>query len=125
MRARVAIDGRTWFDGPSTCVLVGNMGGLFGGLKVFPDAHPEDGLLNVGVITADSAMDWARTLGATVLGDAGSSPFVETTAAAGVAVTLEEALPYELDGEARPETKHLEFHVEPAAVTVCTPDGEE
>jgi YegS/Rv2252/BmrU family lipid kinase len=125
VRARVAIDGTTWFDGPSTCVLVGNMGDLFGGLSVFPNAEPDDGLLNVGIITADSVMDWARTLGATVLGDAGSSPFVETTIAAGIDVNLDEALPYELDGEARPETKHLEFHVEPAAVTVCTPDGEE
>ena len=92
---------------------------------MFPEAHADDGLLNVGIITADSVMDWARTLGATVIGDAGSSPFVETTTAAGVDVSLEEALPYELDGEARAETKHLELHVEPAAVTVCTPDGEE
>ena len=70
-------------------------------------------------------MDWARTLGATVIGDAGSSPFVETTTAAGVKVSLHEALPYELDGEVRPETKHLDFHVQPAAVTVCAPDREE
>ena len=125
VQARVTIDGETWFEGPSTCVLVGNMGDLFGGLSVFPDAHPEDGLLNVGIITADSAMDWARTLGATLAGDAGSSPFVETTTAAGVDVSLDEALPYELDGEARPETKHLDFRVQPAAVTVCAPDDEE
>lgn len=125
VQARVTIDGTTWFEGPSTCVLIGNMGDLFGGLSVFPDAQPDDGLLNVGVITADGAVDWARTLSATVIGDAGSSPFVETTTAAGVDVILDEALPYELDGEARPETYHLEFRVEPAAVTVCTPDVEE
>lgn len=125
VQTRVVIDGTTWYAGPSTCVLVGNMGDLFGGLSVFPDAHPEDGLLNVGVITADSAMDWARTLGAAVIGDAGSSPFVETATAAGIDVSLGEALPYELDGETRPETKHLDFHVQPAAVTVCTPDDKE
>ena len=39
VQARVAIDGKTWFEGPSTCVLVGNMGDLFGGLSVFPDAR--------------------------------------------------------------------------------------
>ena len=30
VEARVTIDGRTWYEGPSTCVLVGNMGDLFG-----------------------------------------------------------------------------------------------
>jgi diacylglycerol kinase (ATP) len=125
VQASVTIDGKTWFEGPATCVLVGNMGDLFGGLSVFPDARAQDGLLNVGIITADSVMDWARTLGATVIGDAGSSPFVETTTAADVNVSLDQALPYELDGEARPETKHLDFRVQPAALRVCAPDGEE
>jgi diacylglycerol kinase (ATP) len=125
VQTRVAVDGRTWFQGPSTCVLVGNLGRLFGGLSVFPKAQADDGLLSIGVSTADSALDWARTLGATLVGDAASSPFVEMTAGGGVEVSLDEALPYELDGEARPKTKHLEFHVEPAAVCVSTPDGEE
>ena len=125
VQTRVAISGRTWFEGPSTCVLVGNMGGLFGGLSAFPDADPEDGLLDIGIVTADSAMDWARTLGATLAGDADSSPFVETTTAAAIDVSLGEAVPYELDGEARPETKHLDIHVQPAAVTVCAPDDKE
>jgi diacylglycerol kinase (ATP) len=123
--ARVTIDGRPWFEGPSTCVLVGNMGRLFGGLTAFPGADAGDGLLNVGVVTADSAVDWARTLGAALTGDAAASPFVETTTAARVEVHLDEALPYELDGEARPETRHLTFDVQPAAVTVCAPDLEE
>ncbi len=34
-------------------------------------------------------------------------------------------LPYELDGEARAKTRTLEFGVEPAAVTVCVPPGED
>jgi YegS/Rv2252/BmrU family lipid kinase len=125
VQTRVAIGGDTWFEGPTTCVLVGNMGDLFGGLSVFPDADPEDGLLNVGVVTADSATEWARTTGAAAAGRAGSSPFVEMTVATGIDVSLVEALPYEVDGEDRPETTHLEFHVEPAAVSVCTPEGEE
>jgi diacylglycerol kinase (ATP) len=125
VQARVAIGGDTWFEGPSTSVLVGNMGDLFGGLSVFPDADPEDGLLNVGVVTAESATEWARTVGAAMVGRPGSSPFVEMTVGTRVDISLVEALPYELDGEARPETDHLEFHVEPAAVSICAPEGGE
>ena len=34
-------------------------------------------------------------------------------------------LPYELDGDARPETRELRFRVEPAAIDVCVPATEE
>ena len=63
VQTRVTVDGTTWFEGPSTCVLVGNMGDVFGGISPFPDARPDDGRLDVGVVTADSVVDWARTLG--------------------------------------------------------------
>ena len=121
VQTRVEIDGAAWFDGPAACVLVGNMGDLFGGLSAFPDASADDGLLDVGVITADRAVDWVRTIGRAAIGDAASSPFVETATAAAVDVRLHEALPYELDGEPRPETRHASFRVQPAAITVCTP----
>lgn len=124
VQARVKIDGAAWFEGPATCVLVGNMGDVLGGISAFPDARPDDGRLNVGVVTADNAVDWARTLGWTLMGDPGSSPFVETVSATRIDVSLDTKLPYELDGDARPETKRLSFRVQPAAITVCVPDSE-
>jgi diacylglycerol kinase family enzyme len=111
-----------WFNGPATCVLVGNMGDVFGGLSAFPDARPDDGRLNVAVVTADSIADWARTLGRTLVKDAASSPFVEMTTAEKIEVRLDKKRPYELDGGDRPKTKQLTFRVDPAAVTVCAPE---
>jgi diacylglycerol kinase (ATP) len=122
---RVEVDGETWFDGPTTCVLAGNLGDAFGGIVAFPEARPDDGLLDVGVVTADSALDWARTLGRTIAGDPASSPFVEATEARRLLVSLDQALPYELDGEVRPETRTLRFDVQPAAITVCVPPRED
>ena len=122
---RVAIDGETWFDGPTTCVLVGNLGDVLGGIAAFPQARPDDGLLDVGVVTADGALDWARTLSRTIVGDPAASPFVEVTTARRLVVSLDEALPYELDGEDRAEIRTLEFGVEPAAITVCVPPRED
>jgi diacylglycerol kinase family enzyme len=114
-----------WFNGPATCVLVGNMGDVFGGLSAFPDARPDDGRLNVAVVTADSITDWARTLGRTLVKDAASSPFVEMTTAEKIEVRLDRKRPYELDGGDRPKTKRLTFRVKPAAVTVCVPERED
>ncbi|HEU4355899.1 MAG TPA: YegS/Rv2252/BmrU family lipid kinase [Actinomycetota bacterium] len=125
VQARVEVDGAPWFEGPATCLLVGNMGDVIGGISAFPDATPEDARLNVGVVTADGLVDWARTLGRTVVGDAASSPFVETTTAAKIDVRLDRKMPYELDGGDRPATKRLKFRVKPDAITVCVPDGQE
>ena len=50
--ARVRLDGKPWFRGKVSCVLVGNVGKLTAGLEAFPDASPDDGQLDVGVVTA-------------------------------------------------------------------------
>jgi YegS/Rv2252/BmrU family lipid kinase len=122
---RVEIDGETWFEGAATCVLAGNMGDVLGGIAAFPQAEPDDGRLDVGVITADGALDWVRTLGRTISGDPASSPFVDVTTARRLLVSLDEPLPYELDGEARQEVRSLELSVEPAAIAVCVPRQED
>lgn len=121
VQARVSIDGNVWFEGPLTCVLVGNMGNLLGGLTAFPDARPDDGLLDVGVVTAASVLAWALTIGHTMIGNPGASPFVRTTTATTIDVALEHELPYEVDGGQRSLTRHLHFSVQPAAIAVCVP----
>ena len=122
IKTRVEIDGRRWFSGKATCVLVGNLGDVIGGIAAFPEARPDDGRLNVAVVTADSLFDWARTIGKTVVGDAESSPFVRTTTACTIDVRLDKKAPYELDGGDRPKAKRLKIRVKPAAITVCVPE---
>jgi diacylglycerol kinase (ATP) len=123
--ARVKVDGRTWFKGSASCVLVGNMGDVIGGISAFPEARPDDGRLNVGVVTANGLLDWVRTFGKTAVGRTESSPFVETTTGASIDVRLEKKTPYELDGGDRPKTKRLRFRVKRAAITVCVPEKED
>jgi YegS/Rv2252/BmrU family lipid kinase len=122
VKTRIEVDGMPWFKGPSTCVLVGNMGDVFGGISAFPDARQDDGRLDVAVVTADSFLDWARTLGKTATGDPGASPFVETTTGEKIDVRLDKKAPYELDGGDRPKTKRLKIRAQPAAITVCVPE---
>jgi diacylglycerol kinase (ATP) len=124
VKMRVEVDGAAWFKGKASCLLIGNVGDVIGGISVFPDAQPDDGRLNIGVVTASGALDWVRTLGRSAIGDASASPFVETTTGRTFEIRLDKALPYELDGGARKKTKRLKGKVEPGAITVCVPQGE-
>ena len=120
----IDVDGHRWFEGEASCVLVGNVGDVFGGLSVFPDATPDDGYLDLGVVTADGAWEWARTLGRAVIGDVSASPFVKTIRGRAFEVRLADAMPYQLDGGDRKASKRLKVKVKSSAITVCVPEGE-
>ncbi len=119
--AKIKIDGTRWYKGPASCILVGNVGALFGGIEVFADAHPDDGLLDVGVLTSEGAVQLVRAAARTALGSAGKSPFIRITQARKVRVKLDRKVPYELDGGDRTKVKSFKVDVEPGAITVCVP----
>jgi diacylglycerol kinase (ATP) len=98
------------------------MGTLMGGLVAFPDARPDDGMLEVGVLDAEGAMQWARILSRLATGHADRSPLVHVTRARTVDIKLDQATAYELDGGARPPKRRLRATVEPGAITVCVPE---
>jgi YegS/Rv2252/BmrU family lipid kinase len=122
VKMTVRVDGERWFKGSATCVLVGNVGRVFAGLEVFPDAVPDDGRLEIGVVTARGMLEWSRTLGRAVAGDVLDSPFVQATSGRRFSIDLRDELPYELDGGDRARTDRLRVKVKPSAVTVCVPD---
>jgi diacylglycerol kinase family enzyme len=119
--ARITVDGVKWFDDEASCVLIGNVGTITGGIRAFDDAKPDDGWLDVGVATAQGALQWARALGTMAVGRSDRSPFVRTTRARRIEVTLKSKMEYELDGGARTRTKHFTAAVEPGALKVCVP----
>jgi diacylglycerol kinase (ATP) len=118
---RIDIDGQRWFDGRASCVLIANVGTITGGITAFDEARPDDGRLDVGVVTANGAVQWARVLGRMVAGRADRSPLVDTTTGARIDIRFETKTVYELDGGARAPAKKLKVRVEPAAVRVCVP----
>jgi diacylglycerol kinase (ATP) len=121
-KARIEVDGTTWFRGLVSCVLIGNVGSLFGGVTVFEDAEPDDGKLEIGVVTANGVVEWLRALGRTAIGSPEQSPFLQLTSGARIVIKFDRAVPYELDGGDRPATKKLRFRVEPDAAVVCVPE---
>jgi diacylglycerol kinase (ATP) len=122
-RAKIRVDGTSWFDDRASCVLVGNVGKLFAGVRAFEDARPDDGMLELGVVTADGPVDWARTVARTAVGKAETSPFVHVTRAHSIDVTLDRKVLYEVDGGDRDKTKSLEIETEPGAIEICVPVG--
>jgi diacylglycerol kinase (ATP) len=121
VKAVIEVDGKRFFKGRVSCVLAGNVGKVLGGVEAFHGAQPDDGLLELGVVTAGNAPQWARTLGRVMLGEAERSPFVHVTRGRKFQVRFDRQLPYELDGGARPAARKLRIKVHPASVRICVP----
>jgi diacylglycerol kinase (ATP) len=124
VKATIEVDGRRFFKGSVSCVLVGNVGKVLGGIEAFSGARPDDGLLELGVVTAKNVAQWTRTLGRLALGSAERSPFVETTRGKSFKIRFDRRFPYELDGGARPALKKLRIKVHPSSIRICVPAAE-
>ena len=120
-RVRIRVDGHKWFAGEASCVLFGNVGTATGGLRLFDDARPDDGWLDVGVATAEGAVQWARTLGQVAAGRSERSPFVRITRGRKVSVRFDRPTTYELDGGERDAVSRLKVRLMPRAIEVCVP----
>jgi len=123
-KIRIKIDGQPWFKGRATCVLLGQMGTLAAGIVAFPEARPDDGLLEVGVVTADGMFEWTRVLSRLVVQDAKHSPLAQMGRGGKVEIRIDRPTTYELDGGARKAKKKFHASVEPGAITVCVPKEE-
>ena len=120
-RAAIDVDGAPWYRGKASCILIGNVGKLFGGIEVFEDARDDDGKLDLGVVTAEGLVEWGRMLARVVVGTPTESPFARTTKAKRVKVSLNRKTLYELDGGDRAKVKKFKVSVDPGAISVCVP----
>ncbi|WP_188194673.1 diacylglycerol/lipid kinase family protein [Nonomuraea sp. SYSU D8015] len=118
---KIKIDGTTWFDGRASCLLLGNVSTIAGGVKAFDDARPDDGWLEVGVSTAKGPLQWARVIGRMAAGRSDDSPFVRITRAKKVSARFGFPLTYELDGGEREPTNRIKAEAAAGALTVCLP----
>lgn len=114
----VTVDGEEWFEGRTTMVLVGNFGEISGGLEVFPGAEPDDGLLDIAVMSASTLREWSSIVWRLLRGKEQRVDLARRAQGRHIVVEHDEARTYELDGEDREPTKRLEFEIEPAAITV-------
>jgi YegS/Rv2252/BmrU family lipid kinase len=124
VKVTVELDGRKWFSGKATCVLVGNVGTILGGIEAFADASPTDGRLDVGVVQAKTRTDWVRVAARSVTGRVDQSPFVDTATAKKIKIELKHKLPWQVDGGDQTPAKKYKIRCVRAAVRICQPAGE-
>ena len=90
-------------------------------LEAFPEAQPDDGLLELGLVTAKNPSQWARTFARLALGQAEKSPFVDVTRGQKFKIQFDRKVPYELDGGAPSAVRELRIKVRPGSITICVP----
>jgi len=101
-------------------VLVGNVGKLQGGLPVLPDAVPDDGLLDIVVISPRTTLQWVQ-VAVRVAIRRPHPRHMDTLRGRRILIESQTPQPYELDGDVRGETTSLLCEVLPEALTLCVP----
>lgn len=114
--AVVEVDGKRTRHRNVRTVVVGNVGTLHGGLSLFPDARPDDGVLEVAVLAPRSVFGWLP-LAASLLRGRGRPPAVQWRRGKHIVVSGEQhVLRREADGEPLEDGDVFDVVVEPGAL---------
>jgi diacylglycerol kinase (ATP) len=119
--AKITVDGNDFFDGPVSCVLVGNSGSLKGGVKAFPEATSTDGKLHVAAVSAVGMREWASLMVTAVMRKPHLSSNSEMADGTEILVKFDKKQRFELDGGVKTKAKKLEFKIRPRSLVVCAP----
>jgi YegS/Rv2252/BmrU family lipid kinase len=124
MRLEISLDGRPAFTRRPRTVIVGNVGRLQGGMRLLPDAEPDDGRLDVAVLSPRNLRHWLA-LAWGVLRRRGAVPRMETFTASTVEIRSRRAQPRQLDGDLIDPGRELLVTVRPQALVLCVPQPED
>ncbi len=114
----IDVDGDRWLTARTSLVLVGNFGTITAGIEVFPDAEPDDGLLDVAVVSAATWREWLTVAWSLLRRRPAPDRLVRRTRGRRINVEQEVPRVYELDGEDRAPTTRLDISVQPRALAI-------
>ena len=120
MRVSIRIDGGPPLRRRARSVLVANVGRLQGGVRLLTDAEPDDGWLDVAVLTPRTLGHWLA-LGWAVLRRRGSVPRMEVFRGRKVEITSNRAQPRQLDGDLIEPGRSLKAEIRPGSLWLCVP----
>ncbi|HWH01745.1 MAG TPA: diacylglycerol kinase family protein [Pilimelia sp.] len=121
MRVTIRIDGGPPLRRRARSVLVANVGRLQGGVPLLTDAEPDDGLLDVAVLTPRTLAQWAALAWA-VLRRRPRVPAMEVLRGARVEVLSDRPQPRQLDGDLIEPGRGLLAEVVPRSLWLCVPE---
>ncbi|WP_405552011.1 diacylglycerol kinase family protein [Streptomyces sp. NBC_01171] len=128
MGLSVRLDGGQPLRRTARMALVGNTGALQGGLRLIPDAQPDDGVLDLLILDPQGPGGWLRTVSTLLLhrkrdGEEGDGrPEFRTFRRA--EFTFDAPEPREIDGDPVGTGLRLSVEVVPGALTVLVPNRE-
>ncbi|MEX2133503.1 MAG: diacylglycerol kinase family protein [Acidimicrobiia bacterium] len=116
-RASFAADDEEPSNGSWATILVGNLGQLQGGIDLFPDSSPHDGLLDLVGLASESPLDTIAA-GVSAATESETSDRLVRRSGRVIKVEFESPTMYELDGDPRGEVNELVYEVRPSALVV-------
>jgi YegS/Rv2252/BmrU family lipid kinase len=120
VRVSLVADGGAPLRMRASAVIVGNVGWLQGGIRLLPDAEPDDGTLNAVVLTARGWAGWIR-LAVRVLLRRESQGQMTWVRFRQLTIHADREQPWELDGEVMGGTKRLMITTQPGRVLMRVP----
>jgi YegS/Rv2252/BmrU family lipid kinase len=120
-RFSIRVDGGAPVERTARSVVVGNSGLLPGGFSLLPDARPDDGLLDVGVLAPHGPFGWPRVATRVLAHSHHEDRMLERFQARQVEIIASAPLPREIDGELVTTSRSLTVGVQPGALTVRMP----
>ena len=123
MRVTVRLDDDPALRRRAKTVLVGNVGRLQGGVRLLEAAEPDDGRLDVAIVSPRSLLDWAR-LAIAVLRRDDRVPRMQVLRAQRIEIVSNREQARQLDGDAIAPGRRLAITVRPSALELCVPQPE-
>ena len=117
----ITIDGKDFYRGRASLVVVGNVGAIKAGVELFPGATSTDGLLHVAVVSATGLREWASFAISTLIRRPEHSSHAEIGEGTSIVVTFKKKRHFELDGGVKGRSKKLEFGIRPRSLMVYAP----
>ncbi len=124
VRVSLVADGGTPLRLRASAVIVGNVGWLQGGIRLLPDALPDDGALDAVALTARGWAGWLR-LAARVLLRRESPGQMTLMQFQRLTITTDREQPWQLDGEVMGGTTRLMITTLPGRVVLRVPPAPE
>ena len=123
MRVHIRLDGGEVLRRRPRTVIVGNVGRLQGGVHLLTAAEPDDGQLDVAILSPRNLAHWAA-LGWAVLRRKERVPLMETYTARRIEIHSAKPHPRQLDGDLIEPGKTMSISVRPRALLLCVPQPE-
>jgi YegS/Rv2252/BmrU family lipid kinase len=121
MRVRLQTDAGPPLQRRASEIIVGNVGALQGGLPLLPAARPDDGQLDVVVLTARTVVGWLAVALHVLRPRSDGTARVLRRTCTDLRVDIDREYLWEIDGEVMGRTRQLVVTIEPGALLVRVP----